>query len=717
MLAFSEISLTFKNERSEKKLPGIEKVWEYLEVRGISRELADRLGLHIMQAVELIASARRTPNINAADNRAAIVFPHYRLGTDEQIEWWSSRLVALGGGSESLRLVVSFGDAVPAPRMAKMFCPPNEAPHAYLCPPQVYDWGKLERGQRVYIHESAIKSINGSVLGYASIGLNGVWGWGSKKHGIALVEELRDIPWKGMALEPVIVFDSNGHDNVQVQHAAARLAAKLFEVTGRESVCLFVPKRADGSDRGFDDYVHEEGKDAGRAFLEQEGSAIDIGEFRQLMLALSDEVCIVRSLGRVAEQATGTLMSRQTFVELNYAHYMAEVEDGDSVRRVSVPKTWLTSPERVEVEALEYAPGKERLVVPERGGLPNLNLWRGMGIEPEGGDVTLWLELLTNNVQDEFLQKWLLAWCAYPLQNLGAKVKSFPLIFGPSGVGKDLWLYPLHLIYGENAVKIGTDNLKSSFNSLYSMRQFVHIDELERCRDAESAVNNKIKGIVTDITVAVNKKGQPEYTIKNVRNPAITSNYWDCVKLDQDDRRAAVIRWEPKESSDGKVTDHRGDQPYWQKYVHWIENERGAHAIYQFLLDLDISWFDPNAWAPDTPWKSQVKEATMTDVEIWVKDLWENTEEVLGIQNLGKALFTSKELCVLCFNRSPDDITRGMSMNMSAALRNRGFAQAADGGQIRAPGGIPERWWVVRERTKKWSADEAIRHLRMLART
>lgn len=96
MLAFSEVSLTFKNQRDPKSFPGIEKVWKYLADRGVDRGVADACGLHIMPAIELIAAARRSPVINGADNRAAVIFPHWKLGQTEPIDWWSARLVPTG---------------------------------------------------------------------------------------------------------------------------------------------------------------------------------------------------------------------------------------------------------------------------------------------------------------------------------------------------------------------------------------------------------------------------------------------------------------------------------------------------------------------------------------------------------------------------------------------------------------------------------------------
>ena len=707
MLTFAEIQLSFKNERGNKKFFGIEKVWDYLARRGIDEETASKCDLMVMPAVELISAARRSASVNPADSRVAIVFPHWRSGTDEPIEWWSSRLVALAPKAE-LRVVTSFSDMADMTALVgtpgKMFCPPNEPPHAYMVPGKLYNWGNLRDGDRVFIHESAIKAINGAVLGLPSVGLNGVWGWGSKKHSIALVQELRDLPWRAKKLQPVIVFDSNAHDNWQVQMAEQQLAAKLLEVTGQHALSIRVPKTENGGDQGFDDYRVQMGDRAGIELLSGEGEVVEIGERQAMMLQLNSEVCVVRELGRIADQATGDLMTRPTFTDVNYAHFNYVEEDGERTRVVNVPKAWLASDRRIEAQSLTYDPGHPRLVRGETG-LPNLNLWRGMGLHPASGDVDPWLELLVNNIPDEELRQWFIQWLAYPLQNPGCKMNSFALIFGPSGTGKDMVLSPMHDIYGVNAVTLDTDSIKSQFTSLYSMRQFVHADELVRARGAEDAVSQRIKALVTQPKLKVNKKGQPEYTIDNHTNLVITSNYWDCVKLDSDDRRACVIRWEG-------VVDRRGDQPYWQAIVNW-RMRGGSQALYQYLLDYDMAGFNPSAWAPHTSWKEQVKEAGRGPMEGWVHDLSINPEDMLPLVGVDKCLWTAKELGSLYYNKSENDVTKGEAKAIGGALRNANFKQAHDGALIRKPGGEAARFWVVRRRDAEWSQKACVAHLKL----
>ena len=674
---------------------GLDKVWQYLAVRGISRTTAEKCNLLVVKAQQLIAAARKTKKGNAEDSRAAIVFPHFDP-TGQPIDWWSARLVELA--PPELKLVtegISFASLVEKKPLGKMFCPPVEAPHAYL--PPLLDWINIPKGSKVYIHESCIKSINGALAGTYSVGLNGVWGWTSKKHNIGLVEELRSLPWKALQLEPVILFDSNINDNWDVQQAASRLAAKIYEYTGREARLLRLPK-ADGMvDQGFDDFCDQHTPAEIKEFLEKPTEEIAISEIELLKIQLNNEVCVVRSISRVVNQHTGTVMKRSDFTDMNYAHFQVlEVDDKGRPHQVNVPKLWLGDKKRVEVEALEYAPG-ERIIFNDK-----LNMWRGMGCEPEPGDPMPWINLLNANVEDEFVRDWITCWLAYPLQNLGAKMNSYLLLFGPSGTGKDLFLRPMQRIYGPNFVKIGNEEIRSQFSSLYAMRQFVQIDELARQFDDGPSVGQKIKRLTTDLKITVNEKNQPEFKVDNHLNMAITSNYPDCLKLDDDDRRAAVVNWRAWEERE----DHRGDEAYWQNYINWCDNG-GAEALYDYLLQYPLGKFNPMAWAPGTEAKQVVKEATKSMVERWVADLDADPDSVLPIISAGKALWTSKDLAIVFYGGNEDFLKKSQIDQIGVALRDAGFKRANDGKVIRDKNGKVDRYWVIRDRKDKRWADSA----------
>lgn len=686
MLSFGALSGTSKNARSQIDSPGFTQAFAYLRKRGIDEKLLDPLHIHICPARELWNLLYKTKT--SQDDRMAVVFPHFDF-SGKMIEWWSARLV-----DTQLRPVVSFADVVDKSR-SKMTCPPDVPPHAYF--PPTLNWAKMAQGDKVYIHESAIKSINGAKFGRYSIGLNGVWGWKSKKHDLRILPEFREIPWKRLELQPVIVFDSNASDNWDVQNAIVQLAATLLDITGRHARHILLPKHGE-EHQGFDDFCQRHTDAEVEEYLDSEGEIVEISEFHQMKARLNQEVVVVRSLGRIAEQATGTLMSKQTFTDINYGHYNVQEETENGSRQVNVPRLWLADPRRSEVERIDYVPGGARI------SSGTLNLWRGLGANPRGGDVGPFLRLLDNNIPDPSLRNWLLQWLAYPLQNLGGKTTTFVHLFGPSGTGKNMLVRPLLRIYGVNAVTIGKEQIESSFNSIYAAKQLIHLDELHGANQATAQkITNKIKMLVTGERIVVNQKGQPEYEVNNHANLITTSNYVDSIKLDDDDRRAAVIKFKPAE-------DLRHDQVYWQSYVRWCDDEGGAEALLDYLLKLDLSEFNPRAWAPETSEKQLVKAAGKTAVEEWVEMLWENADAVIAPIFQTRALFTAKELATMLY--SDNAAQPGQVMALGKALQNRGFEQANDGKLIKVKG-TPARYWIIRKREESWTNKKILDHLKL----
>lgn len=681
MYDYGRIWLEFGGKRqNELSCFGIDIAYKYLQDRGISIEDIDRLGIVIAPAREVIANARGTTAFGD-DTRLAIVFKHI-AGHGGDIDWWSARLVETDSRPPPHK---TFIDLIAYKARGKMFCPPGEAPHAYFVP--TLDWSLLAKGDNVYIHESCIKAFNGANLGYWSIGLNGVRGWSARKHGITLLEELRTLPWKALNLNPIIVFDSNAAENWDVQLAMGSLAAKIYEFSGQRSRHLLLPKNADGNHWGFDDFVVSAGVDAARRYLDTaaEAPVIDLSEIELKKIQLNAEVCVVRSLGRIAEQKTGYLMSRAAFTDVNYASWTARNDDD---KFVSVPRLWLMDERRVEVEKLEYSPGSPAIV--PRGAADSdssfLNLWRGMGVEPANGECELWQELLEKQVMDATLRKWFLQWMAYPLQNLGAKMNAYVHLYGPPGIGKNAILQPLLEIYGCNGVVMGKDQIASTFNSIYSARQFVNLDEMHGGSDSGAlSISNRIKGLVTSSKLVVNTKGQPEYEVTNCVNLVTTSNYSDSIKFDEGERRACVIKFEG-----------RMGQEWWDTYFKDIR----AAQVYSFLLDVDMTGFNPGGAAPDTQWKEMVIDATRDAMTKWVRDLSIDPDSVLPEIAKGVRFLTPEQLGAAYYPGEPGKNTPSLRNQIGLRMNDAGFERTG----LISVGGAMRRFWVIRKGA--WTNDE-----------
>lgn len=683
MLRYSDIDLTFARGQDETDTPGISKVYQYLRDRGITEQDVQELGLHIVPARELIAKARG--GAMQDDPRLAIVFPHADP-SGKTIDWWSARLVDAGLRPRSV--TPTFTEMTDK-KWGKMFCPPVEAPHGYLVP--TLDWMQLARGDKVYIHESCIKAIAGAKLGYWSVGLNGVRGWSSKKHGIALIEELKGLPWKALDLQPIIVFDSNAEGNWDVQHAISSLAAKIYELTGKMARHLLLPKSPEGTDWGFDDAVVRNGEEWARSYLDGDGAEIEISEREVMKLELNEKVCVVRSLGKIAEQESGTLMTKQTFTDVNYGTYVAVEEGKDGkVAQVNVPRLWLADRRRMEVESIEYSPGQPAIVPGSY-----LNAWRGMGVEPVRGSVEPWLQLLERNVVDPELRKWIVQWFAYPLQNLGAKLTTYVHMYGAPGTGKNALLAPFLKIYGANGISLGKEQIASSFNSVYAKKQFINLDELHGGNDRDALhVSNKIKRLTTDPKLTVNTKGQPEYEVDNHVNLVTTSNYADSLKLDEGDRRACVVQFGTRDTV-------IRDKSVWDAYWQWVE-DGGAEALFDYLLEVDMTGFDPHGHAPMTEWKEVVTDATRGAMEKWVRELWEDPARVLPPMIAQQGVLTPEQLASAYVGDDQGKNTPGLRNALGIRMQDAGFKSTKTPVKIE---GKLYRFWIIRDKDSEWDND------------
>jgi len=643
---------------------GINRCYTYLAERGIDKQDIEALGVSILRAIDL---GRRD------DDRAAIVFPH-RSATGALLEWWSARLV-------DIQPPVGWAAMVPKAR-PKMMCPAKCPPSAYLVP--TLDWGNIPHGSVIYIHESCIKAANGAKCGKYSVGLNGVWGWGSKAHQIALLDEIKDLPWKAKGLHCVVVFDSDAATNDGVSLAIQRFAERMRLICKVEVKQLDVPTPPSSYEAkrwGFDDYCAFLGLKAGIEFLDgwEKAPVAEMGELELMRLQLNNEVVLVRNIKKIVEQESGTLMTKAEFADVNYAHYVIADEEG---KQTSAPKSWMTWRSRREVSRLEYTPGG-----PPIEGSQYLNLWRGMGTEPCAGDVTPWLDLLTFAVPDADLRQWVIRWFAYPLQNLGAKLNSYIHMFGPGGGGKNALLTPIIGIYGENAVSLGRERIVSDFNEIYARTQFLNIDELHGGNDQHGlGVAQKIKMLTTAPKLAVNAKGVSECYVDNHVNLVTTGNYADGLRLDAGDRRALVLKV-------GSPSTIIKDGDYWQRYFAWANSPEGQAALYAYLLTVDMGDFNAHGWAPNTVHKEDITEATMTPMESWTRDLLEDPELVLDAAHCAAPALTVEALALQMVGEDMAlKVTQMLKNRLGTALRDAGFSRT---GNVRVGETYMRRLWIL----------------------
>ena len=241
-----------------------------------------------------------------------------------------------------------------------------------------------------------------------------------------------------------------------------------------------------------------------------------------------------------------------------------------------------------------------------------VNLFDGIALEPVEGTVTPLLELiryLTSRTSEDAneadaIMHWLLQWLAYPLQHMGAKLRTSIVMHGDEGAGKNFLFDLVTAIYGKYGALVGQDELEDKFNDWRSCKLFVTGDEVS---SRQELVHNKnrLKALITAASVQINPKNLPRREEANHMNVVFLSNELKPLALDNSDRRYLVI-YTPKAKP----------FEFYKALGRWRDNG-GVAAFYAYLLAYPLDGFDPFAPAPQTAAKRDLIDSNRKSPELF----------------------------------------------------------------------------------------------------
>ncbi len=293
------------------------------------------------------------------------------------------------------------------------------------------------------------------------------------------------------------------------------------------------------------------------------------------------------------------------------------VPSGNGTKSIGIGTAWITSEARRQHRALVIRPSEGEVAKDNC-----LNEWRGFSIQPIQGDIKPFLNLLSRLVPDEGSRRYVHNWMAHLIQHPDNKMfVSLAFWSHAQGVGKNLLFETLISIIGTtHAAVIGQSELTSDFNGWSNRRIFIIGDEVSG--SDKRSETDKLKGLITGTTNRINEKYQPAREVPNLMNFVFLSNHHDALFVNDGDRRFFV--WEIQS---GQLL-----QSVTKEFVTWRDNG-GLSALHHFLLNFDISDFNPKAPAPMTDAKRQMVDDSRSDLESWIADLMaSNVSQVLGCE-------------------------------------------------------------------------------------
>lgn len=211
-----------------------------------------------------------------------------------------------------------------------------------------------------------------------------------------------------------------------------------------------------------------------------------------------------------------------------------------------------------------------------------------------------WLKFMENLIPDEGDRTEALRWCATLIAKPSTKMLyGLLLISETQGVGKTtLGEKILAPLVGHVNVSFPseTDIVESQFNSWIAHKRLAIVNEIYA--GASTKAYNKLKSIITDRRITVNKKHQATYEIENWLHIFACSNSNRALKLSSDDRRWFVPG----------ITNEKQEEGFWSSFNNWLDNEGGLSNIAQWakLWVIDAKAVRPGETAPKSKAKDEM---------------------------------------------------------------------------------------------------------------
>jgi hypothetical protein len=250
---------------------------------------------------------------------------------------------------------------------------------------------------------------------------------------------------------------------------------------------------------------------------------------------------------------------------------------------------------------------------PKRVNEADYNTWTGFTIQPAPGDWRLMeamiFESLANGDKEAFdyIKRWV-AWC---FQNPTKRAEACLVLRSEKqGTGKGMLGNSIGRVFGTHAVHLFRQNaLTARFNSQLACCAFLFDDESTFSGDLAAA--SQMKGLITEPTIDIERKGIDVITLPNsLKILKATNNAW-AAPVEANDRRYAII-----ESSDA----YANDQKYFRPIIRELARG-GRSAMLHDLLNFDLKGWHPRSDLPANPAKAEQQVLSLPAEQQWLLGL------------------------------------------------------------------------------------------------
>lgn len=299
------------------------------------------------------------------------------------------------------------------------------------------------------------------------------------------------------------------------------------------------------------------------------------------------------------------------------------------------------------------------------------NLWKPFKASKYTGEYQkdkVGLQKFLNHVKilcgnDETVAEYFIQWLAQMFQYPAIKTVA-PTFISEEGAGKGTLLDLLGYLMGSKKIMESTQPSRDcwgNFNSIMSSSFFVNLNEM--CKKEAQESEGKIKGLITDARLIINKKNQDPYEVESFHRFLITTNNEDPFNTKKGDRRNVIIR-----SSDEKV----GDIDYFVDLRETFKQVRTQRTIYDHLMSIEGMDKFHSIPRPQTEYQEDMKDMKRSLYDRWVEDLAREKENEYEIE------FYGEKQC--------DDFKRWMAKNSITNFETNSIKMALAIKRLKIPG-------------------------------
>ena len=249
------------------------------------------------------------------------------------------------------------------------------------------------------------------------------------------------------------------------------------------------------------------------------------------------------------------------------------------------------------VDGYEYDPANPKEIYTEDAhGVKRVNTYRASYTKPDPTRAEaagkLIQEHMANLIAEPEYGKVIMDYIAFTVQFPGRKIRWCPLIQGAEGCGKTMMARLLEAVLGDDNVSfVNNDGIKMVWNDWAVGYQIVVIPEVYIAGSGRAEMMNKLKDLVTDDRIPINKRSTSSKTSINRTNYMMFTNHHDALLLMAGSRRYFVIKSPLQTLQQVKAL----GADYFEKMFNMISNN--AAGLRSFFEDWEIS----NEFAPDDP--------------------------------------------------------------------------------------------------------------------